>query len=59
MYDDRQRWEQHPNPITDETLSGQTIKSREPLLINQWADTITDESDMPTLVGNKDKITQS
>ena len=59
MYDEGQRWEQPPNPLTDETFSGQTIKSREPLLINQWADTITEESDTPTLVGNPNKITQS
>jgi len=59
MYDEGQRWKQHLTPVTDETFSGRTIKSREPLLINQWADTITDGSGTPTIVGSEKKITQS
>lgn len=59
MYDAGQRCEQHPRPVTDESFSGQAIKTHEPLLINQWADIIADDAEMPTLLGVDEKITES
>ena len=60
MYDAGQRWEQMPTPVTDETFSGRTIRSREPLLINQWAERMkSDMAEEPIMVGDEERITDS
>lgn len=59
MYDHGQRWDQPPAPVTDETLSGRTIRFRKPLLINQSTDILTGDSVKPVFVGSEEKLTES
>lgn len=59
MYDDGKRWEQPPNPISDDTFSGKTILTGKPLLINEWSGTVKNGEPPPVIVGDNDKITRS
>ncbi|MBM3123873.1 MAG: PAS domain S-box protein [Chloroflexi bacterium] len=59
MYDRDLRWEQNPTPVTDKTFSGRTIRSREPLLINQWAESGSTETENRIILGSKERIADS
>ena len=59
LYDDGQRWEQHPSPVMDGTFFGKTILTQQPLLINDWSAFADETESAPTLVGDNKKITKS
>jgi len=59
MYDEERRWEQQPSLVTDATFSGKTILTRQPLLINHWADTPSQTSTSPIIVGDAARTTTS
>jgi len=59
MYDNGTRWEQEPQPISEETFSGKIILTKKPLLVTGWSDSVQ-EGDAPSIiVGNEEQITQS
>ena len=59
MYDNGIRWEQDPQPISEDTFSGTIILTKKPLLVNGWPDSIQEGMSPPTIVGSEEQITQS
>ena len=59
MYDDERMWEQAPGKVTAGTFSGKTILTKQPLLINEWSDSVREGEALPTIVGDTAKVTKS
>jgi len=59
MYDEGRNWQQHSNPVTEDTFSGKTILTKKPLLINDWSALAKQTASTSTIVGDTQKITKS
>ena len=61
MMDTGQRWEQKPKPLTDMegSFTYETIRTRQPLLINQWSASPENDESNPPIIGDDTKITKS